>query len=191
MTNPYTANITKWLNRASPEEWVHGLLWYPTAGVECQELSRLTGLSRASVCGVVAAISPMTRWEYNIRWAYNVIKGSGPCAAYKANIEKAKLIAAGRDPMEVLSGDKVTAFYDLLLHGGESESCCIDSVAILAAMDYTPKLASSDKVSDVFRRKSQMARIREAYKQAGYRRGLRPSQAQAIVWTTYRNRRDQ
>lgn len=188
----YVRNVRRWLREAGPSEVRVGMDWYSHAAGEVQHrIAEPHGLPFGRACGIVAVLSPMVRWERNLLEAENVIHGRRS-AAYPANVRKAAYILAGDDPEEVVKGPKVTAFYRLLLSGGrDTKHVCVDSIAILAALGIDPNpLVSSDDVAHVFDRPAQLRAIREAYRSAASWAGMLPNQAQAIVWTTWRNERD-
>lgn len=188
----YVRNINRWLGEAGPTENLVGRTWYASAAAEVNERIALPhGLPFGRACGIVAVLSPMVRWERNLLEAENVITGRRS-AAYPANVRKAAYILAGEDPETVVTGPKVTAFYRLLFSNGrDAHHVCVDSIAILAATGIDPNpLVTSDDAAPVFNRPLQLRTIREAYRSAAVQNRLLPHQAQAIVWTTWRNERD-
>jgi hypothetical protein len=112
----YARNLRRWLREAGPSEWRVGLDWYANASQDIHRLGAKYGIPHGQLCGVVAVLSPMMRWERNLVEAENVITGRRS-AAYGPNVRKAAYILAGEDPEEIVSGPKVTAFYRLLLSG--------------------------------------------------------------------------
>lgn len=187
----YESNLTAWLREASAAEWQQGADWYEQAGAAVHAFALQYGIRFRDACAMVAVLSPMVRWERNILEAENVVLGRRS-AAYPENVRKAAYILAGEDPDEIVSGEKVTAFYRLLLSDGyDVRHVCLDSIAILAALGIAPNpLVTSDDAAPVFNRPRQREVIRQAYRAVALRHDLRPCQAQAIVWTVWRNERD-
>lgn len=130
---------------ASPTEHAIGRGWYAQASVECRRVADETGLPERSIVGAVAAISPGLRWSRNIHWARELAEAwkedraedlKVPTYSY-GNVRKALRILAGEDPAIVLSGPKVTAFYRLILTGGEDDDAvCVDGHAYALATGW-------------------------------------------------------
>lgn len=188
----YARNIERVLLSAAPHEVSDGVTWYARASAECRALALELRLPYATVVGAVAALSPQVRWERNLLGARQVLTGAPvSVAAYRANIDKARRIAAGENPARVLSGPKVLAFYALILTAGATNDVCIDSIAILIALGIAPgpDVANED-AAPFFNRPVTLRAIRAAYRRVARRRGLRPHAVQAITWLAWRNERD-
>lgn len=187
----YVKHILRWLREATSEEWQEGFHWYAKAHERVREFALESNLTLKQAAGVVAALSPAVRWERNIREAQTVLRTGKGSGAYPRNVEKALDILNGADPEKTLKGAKVRAFYSLLLSGGQTPEVAIDSIAILAATGIDPNpLVTNEDAAPVFNRPRQLRAIREAYERAARGVGVSPSQAQAIVWTVWRNERD-
>lgn len=186
----YQRHLEQWLNQATPIELQSGLCWYPAASGQCLCLAVEHGITIKQACGIVAVLSPAMRWERNIRAARNLLTGK-PCEAYKANVAKGLAIKHGtRTPEQCCTGPKVRAFYNLLCTGGKCYDLCLDSIAILAALGKDPGRVINDDARAIFHRPKQLTAIDTAYRRVALKRNLRPSEVQAIVWTVWRNERD-
>jgi hypothetical protein len=144
----------------------------------------------AHAAGVVAAISPGVRWEKNIPWAEELIAAwklgdwrsvKIPTYSYR-NVRKAIGILEG-EPIVWPSGPKVTAFYRLLMSGGQSYEVCVDGHAANAALGQRHQLRSREaRVPE-----SEMKRIRLAYERLAGKLEVRPCALQATVWLTWKS----
>lgn len=66
------ANILAVAETVTPEQWQDGANWYPKAFEDCIAIAQLSGVDIVKVAGVVAAISPMLRWDKNLRYAQRI-----------------------------------------------------------------------------------------------------------------------
>ena len=110
---------------ASDIERHNGATFYSQAQTISAEIAADCSLSLATVAGVVAALSPNNRWERNIvdarRLCSAYVAGGADHAAtikvatFNGNKRKAIAILAGADPLSVLGGLKVRAFYSAIM----------------------------------------------------------------------------
>jgi hypothetical protein len=118
---PAVRNVLRVFGQASPEQVRDGLDWYSNAhDIACA----LDGDSPARAAGVLAALSPKTRWEQNValaRRAFDAYAELGPehDGAYASgtlghSCRSADRVLRGEDPMAVLLGPKVRAFCTLI-----------------------------------------------------------------------------
>src|SRR3954470_14192238 len=120
--NPNVAHILRCFWKAKPDELHHGLTWYTqAAGEACR---RIPDRDRATVLGVVAALSPQTAWARNIRYAELLIY-KGACPSPQSRKAVALDILAGARPEDRLGGNKVKAFYACLNNQG-TDAVCVD-----------------------------------------------------------------
>lgn len=178
---------------ASPIELADGARWYDQARSHCLTIAADTGLPFHTVAGVVAALSPNNKWSRNISDAINLcaVYAAGTvadCATLKvstfgANKIKALSILAGADPLSVLGGLKVRAFYECILG---RDAVCIDGHAYAIWLGrYVPTTATpkiSAKLYDS---------ISQDYRQATHTinqitgRQYTAAQIQAITWCVW------
>lgn len=101
----------------------HAAAWYPAAQKEAQRLADRYGLSLKSAAGIIAALSPVMRWQDNIEQAEQFISGSRNIRQTKSNRVKAQEILLGADPDEILQpdewGHKVFYFYKQIDYAGQ------------------------------------------------------------------------
>lgn len=151
-----------------------GRLWYPSAERVVSALAEDFAQPIPQVAGIVAALSPQTKWRQNIESARSVLSGQGRIMGYGANRNKAKRIAEGQPALAVLGGDKVTAFWANLY--GSRTAVTIDVWAQRAATGRDLPLAKGGKYR----------RLVRAYTAAAEIVGEVPRDFQAIVWLATR-----
>jgi hypothetical protein len=177
----YVDNIVEQWQSASAADLATGLDWYVRARTFAQSL----GLSDRTGAGVVAALSPMNGWSANMTLARGLTERylSGepmPTRGFglNANVRKAWRILDGEDPGDVLSGQKVRAFFANIM--GDPDAVTVDRWAARIARGNP-----ADRGTVTARQYVDMA---AAYREAAERVGVTPRDLQAAVWTHYRNR---
>lgn len=180
--------------QASVAEVLEGLQWYTRASDAAQVIAEnyLDGRYNAAA-GIIAALSPNNRWERNVKDAEKLAKvfASGgdldevKVSSYGANKVKAISILSGNDPLDVLGGHKVRAFYRCII--GE-DAVCVDGHAYSIWLGERVATSSTPKISDkLYNQIAEDYRI--AAKQISNIKGefYTPAQIQAITWVTWRN----
>lgn len=169
---------------STPSQKMHGHGWYQSAHTVAYMMAHTTGISMEQACGVIAALSPACPWERNILDAWALCKGNDSHAftTYGPNIEKGRRILAGESPLDVLGGNKVRAFYSLLLNPADSTTVCVDRHAVKAC---TRRFWWGDKEPQQFLR-SQYGRCANAYRHVAAVCGVLPHQVQATCWIVQR-----
>lgn len=178
---------------ANAAERLKGEQWYADALRFCLEVSQATGLSVSTVAGVVAALSPNNRWARNQTDAERLCRAFSAgtigdaaavkVAAFHANKHKALQILTGSDPLDVLGGLKVRAFYSCILG---NYAVCIDGHAYAIYMGQYIPTTSTPKISPKL-----YASIAAAYSQAAQTinsvtgSSYSAAQIQAITWTVW------
>lgn len=209
MKDPITSRITPILGTfhlASPADIEHGRTWYQQAHDACCDLSAQFPIGVITAAGVIAALSPNNRWDRNLLDAHTVIdayteRGAwlashARVATYGANLAKAITILKLQSPsdddiLNVLNGQKVSAFYRCIL--GDVESVCVDGHAYSIwsgeslTMKQVPKISPRlyDRIASDYR---EAARLINAphHPSSHEHRPITPAQLQAITWTTHR-----
>lgn len=178
----YPSKVEQLFKQASRHQLEEGLRWYEEANRIALGMARLASKPLSAMAGVIASLSPSTSWERNLEEAYALSLGQ-PInhTTYPNNVLKAKRILAGEEPLSVLGGRKVRAFYSLILNPS-SEEVCIDRHALRAC---TRRRWQSDQEHVRFL-KSQYDRCAMAYRVVARKHSIRPHQAQAVVWTVQR-----
>ena len=156
--------------------------WYRNAHDQCRIIATSLEMPLDTFLGVVAALSPQMNWKYNIREAVRLVHGMR-CLGYGRNIAKAKrILLNGEQPLDVLGGNKVRAFYCNLRDGGANDQhVTIDTWALRIALGkdgYTQKISGiTDK---------QYKRLVKAYQQVAAEFGILATELQAITWVHVR-----
>jgi hypothetical protein len=153
-----------------------GVQWYRAARAMARKLGRMHGCSAATAAGVIAALSPRLTWSYNVIAAEAVLaKAERVPGVFRANLAKARAIAAGARPLTVLSGPKVRAFYRALC--GDSSAAVVDV--------WTARAAGVDPQGLSPQLYAQVAR---ALKLGADEVGTTTSAFQAVAWVAVRGR---
>lgn len=196
MTNtdsPSVANILAVYNAATAADLREGLAWYQTAHNWCvtQAGSRRPHLVKRNA-GIVAALSPLNGWGNNKRKAAELISKRGRITVEKgkpngiglgANVAKAIAIYNGAEPLDVLKGDKVRAFYRTILDPQGD----IDPVIDRHAFDIAVGERTDEKRRGALSRKGVYAEFAHAYREAAKIAGIGSAQMQAVTWIAWRN----
>lgn len=183
-----TRNITRVFRSATAEQLSLGLTWYAVALRLATALSTQYGMPVRHVVGIIAALSPLNSWGSNVSLATRLIDQGGLSSGYLgAGLRKANLILRGADPESVLKSQKVAAFYDCILNGGQTDAVCVDRHALAIALN-APQ-------ADTRLTAKGYAEIAAAYVRAARilsrERGetVTPAEVQAVTWVTWRDRK--
>lgn len=185
MTTTYTRNILKAFRAADGEDEREGMEWYREAHALALSLDP-ENVERAA--GIIAVLSPMKSWPMNVRLARGVYAGEFS-GTFKRNMDKARAMLDGAHPLDVLSGDKVIAFYHNIL--GSPDYVTIDRHAI----DIAVGRPMDDKARAAYMGKRKRAELVEAYRRAAViasreaGKPVHPHQIQAVTWVWWRKNR--
>lgn len=190
---PSVANILAVYNAATADDLREGLAWYQTAHNWCRVQA---GSNRphlvARNAGIVAALSPLNGWGNNKRKAAELISLRGRVAVEKgkpngiglgANVAKAVAIYNGADPLDILKGDKVRAFYATILDPQGDVSPVVDR----HAFDIAVGERTDEKRRGILSRKGVYEQFANAYREAAKVAGIGAPQMQAVTWIAWRN----
>lgn len=178
-------NIRKWSEKLQEHHWQAGRTWYKHANQLCVALSEETGAPLANVCGVLAALSPQVSWDVNIRSCEAVVrlgKIDKAYTGYKANVEKAYACLMA-DPLEILGGLKVLAFYKNILDPVSSEDVTIDTH--IGRVLFDKMSLESNEVSYLFSKRGNLE-AQEVIQKESRRHKVRPHVLQAALWVCVR-----
>lgn len=178
---------------ANSAELLKGAQWYADALQFCAAVSRATGLPVSTVAGVTAALSPNNRWPRNMADAERLCRAFSvgtisdaaaiKVSTFNGNKKKALQILAGDQPLEVLGGLKVRAFYQCIL--GDN-AVCIDGHAYAIWFGGYVPTTKTPKISPKL-----YASISAAYAQAAQTINsvmgttYSAAQMQAITWSVW------
>lgn len=188
---PSVSNVLAVYNNASADALRGGLSWY----LDAHNFARMAGGGRkrhvARNAGIIAALSPMNEWRNNKRKAAEFISLRGRVVVAKGqpngiglgdNVAKAIRIYKGEDPLDVLKGDKVRAFYRTIL----DPTGDIDPVVDRHAFDIAVGRRTNDKARGILQRKGVYEEFANVYREAAKVAGIGSAQMQAITWVAWK-----
>lgn len=188
---PSTADILAVYEAATPADYAEGMEWYIAAHNWCraQAKGRVHLIKRNA--GIVAALSPMNGWANNKRKAAELIskrarivveKGQPNGIGLGTNVQKAIDIYNGADPLDVLSGNKVRAFYSTILDPFGKVPVTVDRHAFDIALGQR----TNDKARSILSRKGVYEAFADAYVNAAIVAGIGNAEMQAVTWVAWR-----
>jgi len=152
---------------------------------KANELGRYTTARKA--CGVIAALSPMVKWEKNLELAYmlvvqDVSPEDMPCLKTNARKAKAILESNGSDPaiLEILSGKKVSAFFLNIQYPDDSIHLTMDRHAVSIAIG---KKLTDEKLQMTA---GQYEFLSECYRYTAAKLGINALLLQSATWLFWR-----
>jgi hypothetical protein len=188
----YVRNILKTYRIATVEDVANGVEWYDRAKRMAAWIAKETSIKETTVIGVMAALSPNNRWERNCKDALTMcsawISGDGlddfKVSCYNKMKQKAWSILQDdlQDDAAILTrlnGQKIRSFYSNIRGLDE---VTIDGHALNIARGKREGL-TSDKTN---MGKKQYRELQAAYVTAAKRIKVKPSELQAITWTTWK-----
>lgn len=188
-------NIWRALLCATDQEIRDGLDFYPGAHGLC----RLFALSHpplttSHVAGIYAALSPMNTWDSNVANVLDVLRHTHKFGndgerrlpsvnTTNINRDKALRISTGADPLSVLGGRKVRAFYLAIADPDNTLPIAIDRHLInLAIGIHNP---TKREQADLAHDNDLYSRVERAYTDLGRREGL-GNRLASIAWFVQR-----
>jgi hypothetical protein len=195
----HVKNIVNKYREASPDFAKGGHEWYEKAH---ETAIKIGGGDVRRGAGIIAALSPLSDWDRNIREAKELTKtGAVKSALLPANVAKAQRIHAGEDPEAVLGGNKVTNFFHNIHDPSNPGHVTIDRHAYDIALGR-PFIGQGGKSAGVLKEPSKPGNMSEdlglsslgrykhfvrAYQRASNELGVDlPHQVQATTWVTHR-----
>lgn len=188
---PSVKNILACYNRATGETLREGLSWY----LDAHNFARTVGGGRGHHiernAGIIAALSPMNEWENNKNKAMRLISLRGRVVigpnnsngiGLSSNVRKAIDIYNGGEPLDILGGNKVRAFYRTILEPTGD----IDPVIDRHAFDIAVGRVTNDKARGILDRKGVYDEFAHAYREAAKVAGIGSAQMQAVTWVQWR-----
>lgn len=172
-------NILNVFISSNDDELSTGANWYSEAYNLAWELSP-DNVWRGA--GVIAAFSPMCSWGRNKQLAIQMFETGVATGHTKANCLAAQRIYDGENALDVLKGDKVSAFARAIATDGATDTIAVDRHAHDIAMGR--RFIEAERVIN----KDTYRTISEAYQSAARLTEFSGAQLQAITWVTWRNR---
>lgn len=169
------ANILDTFDGSSVEDTIAGLAWYPAARAIAEDIADATGVTVVQAVGIIAHLSPRTRWVDNVHRAW-LIATTGTCPGLTRNRDKAVQASVTDDPYLTFGegAHKTKAFFANIC--GDTGRVCVDTWAARVAGVEGQDLSS----------RAVYLAIQDAYVAAAYARGINPREMQAITWCAIR-----
>lgn len=158
-----------------------GRAWYPIAQREAELLALDHSVELSVAAGVVAALSPRMAWSKNLDAAASILRAatngarSAPRVGLGLSTRRAWSIAKGADPLSILGGRKVRAFYRAII--GDRDALTLDVWAARAARGADAKQPTTDR---------DHSALDASYRIAAAAAGESPREYQAILWLAAR-----
>lgn len=176
---PHVSNVLAVYNAATADHLREGLSWY----LDAHNFARILDPNVPRAAGVIAALSPMNHWDTNKRAAVKVYENGTALGTHTiSNETKADAILAGANPLDILKGNKVRAFYSTILDPQGYSIPVIDR----HAFDIAIGEATNDKERGTLSRKGMYEKFAEVYIEAARIVGIGSPQMQAITWVCWR-----
>lgn len=182
---PSATNIIAVFDQATVADLAEGMAWYDDAHALAKTIA---DGNVAMGAGVIAALSPVMKWDRNMMLAVRAFEDGKASGALTASVEKADRIMAGEAPLDVLSGNKVRAFYAAIFDPTVAREVCVDR----HAFDIAVGRETDDKTRGILTRKGAYESYAACYCRAARmiekRDGISysPAQIQAITWCAWR-----
>lgn len=188
---PHVSNVLAIYNMASAKNMRDGLSWYTDAHNLCTIMESSYGISVSTAAGIIAALSPMSKWDNNKNKAIQLCEQRGIVSigdegkngiGIGANVVKAQSIYFGTAPLDTLGGNKVRAFYSTILNPNGDCVPVIDR----HAFDIAVGAKTNDTARRVLDRKGVYESFANVYREAALIAGIGAAQMQAITWMEWR-----
>jgi hypothetical protein len=173
-------NILFWYN-ISP---LTGLNWYPDAFNYANELSNDFNLPLNKVVGIIAAFSPLKRWEQNKHIAKIFLTGPSLNGLHFTSLQlKAMNIlyhcTTDSDILNELNGIKIQAFFTNILNVNQCKTVTIDRHIINLCIPTAKQSTTITKV--------QYTYLAKCLVECSKKLNITPAQLQAVIWVNYKN----
>jgi len=182
--------LNYWYNESTTEERELGKTWYNEAKEYVNTLSEKFNIQPIICAGVVSALSPNNRWERNKIDAhavleatvYNISPDAVKVCTYNHNKDKAFSIAKGN--REILERSPKTYAFAHNISGLDTNKVTIDKWHLRAIQTRS----KSPKYCKTTITPLQYKLLEKDCQRVAGKYSLIPSELQAIVWVTIRNR---
>lgn len=160
-------------------------MWYQDAYRIACDLAQKHNTQTERVAGIIAALSPLKRWDKNIELADDLLSGR-KVGHTKNMVNKAHKVNECdiADIPKILNGNKITDFYNNIINPTCENRVTIDRHAIMIAMGGV-HLSKQDLIS-LSNTDKRYTAIADAYRRAAKKLGVRPLEVQAVTWVVWR-----
>lgn len=186
-------NVEKVWEEHTLDDYNNGKMWYREANQFSLEVAEKYKVAPVVSAGVLSALSPMKEWGLNKRMAdnfFNLVKndtenGWKRAGHYMTQKKKAWDIYSLVNPVvdevnKILHGLKTVNFFGCIIDPTNTDNLCIDTHMIKLA---TP--LDHGKITT-----KQYLFLKKEYINFANRVDMIPSQAQAVLWVTYKRIKD-
>jgi hypothetical protein len=208
--NATAANVLKIFREATPQDVQDGREWYARAHAAAAELATLGDGDVVRAAAVIAVLSPSTPWQRNVelaRQAYTMAAQGATHDEIAAPVgtpgrlptmgnaaSKAAALVLGADPASVVTGPKVTPFWQRIAEAATGATGPGSVVVDRHAFDVAVGEVTSDRIRGTFLGRKgghhtvAMAYVRAAsvLRRTGEAPGITPSELQAVTWIVWR-----
>lgn len=183
-----SARILRVYRSADAQQIAAGMEWYAAARRIAEEISHDARIPVETAAGILAALSPQTSWGQNVDWARELAAGSPISRGLPMSQARGMaILAQDREPLDILGGRKVRAFYACIVTAGATDAVCVDRHAYdIATGERGSHVSLSDKRSAHCASAYQSAAAR--LRSTGEAPGITAAQLQAVTWVTWRAR---
>lgn len=183
-------NIWAGLLCASDQEIIDGMDFYPGAHGLCELFASIYAtpinpLCACHVAGIYAALSPMNTWDTNVANILDILRDWSAASVNTTdiNLHKALAIRCGADPLSILSGRKVRAFYNCIANPDDTSIApAIDRHLINLALGVIPDKNEQSRLAS---NRDIYTKVENAYQYLGRREGI-GNRLASIAWFVQR-----
>jgi plasmid replication initiation protein len=189
LIDSYTVNVEKWYNIGLRLDNINSaLLWYETAHSICKRIADYYDLTLQQVCGIMAVLSPQNKWSQNVLDCEAlIIDDIAKVSTFNRNKQKALQIKycyeLEKEVSDIVSGNKVTSFYNNLLSPHNQDYVTVDRHAVRCALDDIS--SRFDEIKNYGRNK-HFHRIAQAYKNVAKKHNISVLKVQSVCWVAIR-----
>lgn len=178
-------NIWRALLCASDTEITEGMSFYEGAHGLCELIAATYKVSVSQAAGIYAALSPLNTWDTNVANVFDILRdgSSATVNTPHANKRKALQIAEGADPLDILKGNKVRAFYRAIADLSVRDAVPVDRHLVCLALGT--KITANKHLSRIIGLPSLYSQVERAYLELGEREGI-GNRLASIAWFVQR-----
>lgn len=191
-TRKAVRHLLAYWDAASADQIVRGASWYMIARDNARDMADASGLPVDVCAAVISHLSPQTRWEDNLSFAWHVVEErTRPVGCMQSNYERAmRAITAHYAGTDVLAtfgprAHKTRRFASAIIDGGTGAHVVVDVHmlrVILQGPDYVYRDGQGDDLAKVIKRVGVYEQAEHAVRLAAKRRGVPPCVMQATTW---------
>lgn len=178
-------NIWAGLCCATDLEIHEGMHFYEGAHGLCRLFASAYHTTPSHIAGIYAALSPLNTWDTNVANILDVLRNwsSASVNTTDINFHKALAIRCGSDPLSILSGRKVRAFYQCIANPDDTSIApAIDRHLINLALGTVPTRNEQSRLAS---NRDIYSKVEAAYLSLGRREGL-GNRLASIAWFVQR-----